>query len=117
MSIVHWRRESDISSSSIEELRSQISGRLVLPDDGDYDEVRPIWNAMIDKRPAVFVQCAGAGDVATSIRFARNDGLEIAVRGAGHNIAGNALCDGGLVIDLSKLTNVRVDKQLLQLVN
>jgi FAD/FMN-containing dehydrogenase len=93
----------------IEKLRSRAKGRIVLPGDPNYDEVRKIWNAMIDRRPAVIVQCAGADDVPPAISFARENGLEISIRGAGHNIAGNALCDNGLMIDFSNMRNVRVD--------
>lgn len=92
-------------------LKSEIKGKIVLPDDSNYDEVRQIWNAMIDRRPAVIMQCADADDVRQSLIFAREYGLEISIRGAGHNIAGNALCDGGVTIDLSKMKNVRVDAE------
>jgi FAD/FMN-containing dehydrogenase len=93
----------------VEELRSKVKGRIVLPADPDYDEVRKIWNAMIDRRPAVIVQCSDADDVPPAIAFARENGLEISIRGAGHNIAGNALCDNGLMIDFSNMKNVHVD--------
>lgn len=93
----------------IDQLRNNIKGRLVLPNDADYDEIRVIWNAMIDRRPAVFVQCAEAGDVPTAVSFANQNGLEISIRGAGHNIAGNSISDDGLVIDFSNMKNVRVD--------
>jgi FAD/FMN-containing dehydrogenase len=93
----------------VEELRSKVKGRIVLPADPDYDEVRKIWNAMIDRRPAVIVQCSDADDVSPAIAFARENGLEISIRGAGHNIAGNALCDNGLMIDFSNMKNVHVD--------
>jgi hypothetical protein len=98
-----------INGDKIDQLRSKIKGRLVLPGDPDYDRVRTIWNAMIDRRPALFVQCAEADDVTQALAFARQNNLEIAVRGAGHNIAGNSLCDNGIVIDLSTMKNVRVD--------
>jgi FAD/FMN-containing dehydrogenase len=88
-----------------------VKGQVILPDESRYDEVREIWNAMIDRRPAVIVQCAEADDVPPVIIFARENGLEISIRGAGHNIAGNAVCDNGVMIDLSTLTNVRVDAQ------
>ncbi len=90
-------------------LRNALQGRLLLPADADYPQARQIWNAMIDRRPAVIVQCAGTDDVRTALRFARRHALEVAVRGGGHNIAGNALCDGGLLIDLSTTREVEVD--------
>ena len=92
-----------------EKLKSKLKGRIVLPGDAGYDEVRKIWNAMIDRRPAVIVQCAQAGDVSHALAFARWNGHEISIRGAGHNIAGNAVCEGGMMIDLSTMTNVSVD--------
>src|SRR5258708_25796371 len=90
-------------------LRNQIKGQVVLPEDPNYDEVRKIWNAMIDRHPALIVRCAEAADVVLSIAYARENKLEISIRGAGHNIAGNAVCDNGLMIDLSLMKNVRID--------
>ncbi len=92
-------------------LQSRIKGRIIGPSDRDYDASREIWNAMIDRRPALLVQCASADDVAPALAFAREHGLEISVRGAGHNIAGNALCDGGVTIDFSAMREVRVDAE------
>ena len=92
-----------------EHLKSKVKGRIVIPDDQDYDKVREIWNAMIDRRPAVIVQCEDANDVSHAIAFARENKLEISIRGGGHNIAGNALCDDGLMIDFSAMKDVRVD--------
>lgn len=93
----------------IEKLKTSVKGRVVLPDDPNYDEVREIWNAMIDHRPAVIVQCAQADDVAYAIAFARENKLEISVRGGGHNIAGTAVCDNGVMIDLSMMKNVCIN--------
>lgn len=98
-----------ITTDKINQLKNDIKGRLVLPTDTDYDEIRVIWNAMIDRRPAVFVQCAEADDVPAAISFANQNGLEISIRGAGHNIAGNSISDDGLVIDFSNMKNVHVD--------
>ena len=92
-------------------LKETISGELILPDSPHYDEVRTIWNAMIDKRPAAIVRCAGVADVVAAVNFAREAGMLLAVHGGGHNIAGKSMCDDGLVIDLSKLNAVRVDPQ------
>ena len=96
----------------IDQLRASLRGRLITSDDPDYDQARTVWNGMIDRRPGLIVRCAGAADVIQSVRFAREHGLTLAVRGGGHNIAGNALSDGGLVIDLSSMRAVRVDPQL-----
>ena len=92
-----------------EELKDTIKGSVLVPDDPGYEEARQIWNAMIDRRPALIVQCVQADDVLPVIRFARKNGLELSIRGAGHNIAGNALCDNGVTIDFSRMKNVRVD--------
>ncbi len=89
---------------------ANFSGTLLTPDSPGYDEARTIWNAMIDRRPGLIVQCADAKDVARAVRFARAHDLLVAVRGGGHNIAGNAVCDGGLMIDLSPMRSVRVDQ-------
>jgi FAD/FMN-containing dehydrogenase len=98
-----------IPKETIENLKSNIKGQIVLPSDSSYDEVRGIWNAMIERRPAVIVRCAEANDVPHAISFARENGLELSIRGAGHNIAGNALCDNGVMIDFSTMRSVRVD--------
>ena len=98
-----------LNNGAIEELRRHVKGQIVLPGDPNYDEVRKVWNAMINRRPAVIVQCKGPDDVPHAIQCARQNGLEISVRGAGHNIAGNAVCEGGMMIDLSLMKNVRVD--------
>lgn len=91
------------------DLRAKLRGRLILPDDADYEEARHVWNGMIDKRPAAIVRCAGPADVVQAVDFARSQGMLVAARGGGHNVAGNATCDGGLVIDLSRMKGMRVD--------
>jgi FAD/FMN-containing dehydrogenase len=98
-----------LHASKIEELKWSFKGKIILPSDAAYDSARKIWNAMIDKRPAVIARCATTSDVARGVNFARDTGLVLAVRGGGHNIAGNALCDDGLVIDLSQMKAARVD--------
>ncbi|MEN8224495.1 MAG: FAD-binding oxidoreductase [Bacteroidota bacterium] len=90
-------------------LKSTIDGQLILPGDSAYDETRKIWNGMFDKKPGVIVQCMSASDVASSINFARDNKLLIAVRGGGHNSAGTASCDNGMMIDLSLMQNTEVD--------
>ena len=96
-------------SEAIARIKGTIKGRVLTPDDPNYDEARQIWNAMINRRPAIIVQPADAGDVGPAIQFSRANALEISVRGAGHNIAGNAVCNDGMMIDFSKMRNVRVD--------
>ncbi len=92
-----------------DDLRRKLKGRIAVPGDPSYDDSRRIWNAMIDRRPAVVVQCAEAADVAAAIAFGRENGLEISVRGGGHNIGGHAVCDNGLMLDLSPMKTVRVE--------
>jgi FAD/FMN-containing dehydrogenase len=91
------------------ELKRNIAGEVILPQDAGYDPARAIWNAMIDKRPALIVRCASTPDVVRAVNFARDNRLALAIRGGGHNIAGNALCDDGIVIDLSQMKNANVD--------
>jgi FAD/FMN-containing dehydrogenase len=98
-------------NEKINTLKDKVKGQIVLPDDANYNEVREIWNAMIDRRPAAIVQCADADDVSHAIYYARENELEISIRGGGHNIAGSALCDNGMMIDLSNMRAVRVDAE------
>ena len=100
-----------VAGDAVEALGASLRGRLVSAVSADYDEARSIWNAMIDKRPGLIVECAGAADVIRAVNFARENQILVAVRGAGHNIAGNAICDGGIVISLSGMKSVRVDPE------
>ena len=86
-----------------------LRGRLIDPDHPDYDKARAVWNGAIDRRPSLIAQCIGSTDVMAAVRFARDHDLEIAIRGGGHNVAGTAVCDDGIVIDLSAMRGVRVD--------
>jgi FAD/FMN-containing dehydrogenase len=99
-----------VLDADVGEHLSNLKGSLLTPDSPGYDEARTIWNAMIDRRPGLIVRCADATDVARAVRFARSHDLLVAVRGGGHNIAGNAVCDGGLVIDLSPMRSIQVDQ-------
>jgi FAD/FMN-containing dehydrogenase len=96
-------------NTNVADLKKHLNGKVILPDDANYDELRRIWNAMIDRRPCAIVRCADANDVQHSIEFAHKGNQEISIRGAGHNIAGNAVCNNGILIDLSGWKNVRVD--------
>lgn len=98
-----------IGVAALEALPAGLRGSLLREDDDAYEEARVIWNAMIDRKPGLIVRCSGAADVMQAIRFARDNQLLVAVRGGGHNIAGSALCDGGLMINLSPMKSVRVD--------
>ena len=95
--------------NSIETLRKNLDGPLVLPEDPHYNEVRAIWNGMIDRMPAVIVRCRNESDVAQAVKHAREHKLTVSIRGGGHNIAGHAVSEGGMMIDLSLMKEVRVD--------
>jgi FAD/FMN-containing dehydrogenase len=90
-------------------LRNGLRGELLLPDDPGYDEARAIWNGMIDRRPGLIIRCLGANDVAAGVDYAREQGLPLAVKGGGHNVAGNAVCDDGVMLDLSLMRSVQVN--------
>jgi FAD/FMN-containing dehydrogenase len=94
---------------SIEQLRGAFRGELIQPGDGAYESARKVYNGMIDKRPKVIARCADVADVMAAVQFGRENDLLTAIRGGGHNGAGLGTCDGGLVIDLSRMKGVRVD--------
>jgi FAD/FMN-containing dehydrogenase len=98
-----------LDSKAVDELRARVRGQILMPVDAEYDATRRIWNAMIDKRPALIVRCAGAADVGAAVRFAAAHELLVSVRGGGHNVAGTAICEDGLMIDLSPMKGIRVD--------
>src|SRR5689334_19759673 len=97
------------SDATIETFRKEFGGEALVPSDAGYDEARSIWNGDIDRRPAVIAKCTSSAHVAAATNYARQAGLEISVRGGGHNFAGHALTDGGLTIDLSLMRSVEVD--------
>ena len=101
--------DATVDASAIQTLRSALRGELISPGDPGYDPARTIFNAMIDKRPALIARCAGASDVVECVRFARDRQLIVSVRGTGHNVAGLSISDDGFVIDLSRMKSVRVN--------
>jgi FAD/FMN-containing dehydrogenase len=103
-----------IPAAGIEALRSSLKGQVCLKGEPAYDEARTIWNAMIDRSPGVVIRCADAADVIGAVRFANTHDLDIAVRGGGHNIAGNAVCEGGVLIDLTPMKSVHVDPKAMR---
>jgi FAD/FMN-containing dehydrogenase len=95
--------------NDIESLKQRLDGTVILPGDSTYDEARSIWNGMIDRKPAVIVRCRTEADVTHAVKYAGENQLIVSIRGGGHNIAGHAVCDGGVMIDLSTMKEVRVD--------
>lgn len=103
--------EGALGGRSVEEFGSRLRGELLLAGDAGYDEARKVWNGMIDRHPALIARCKSAADVVSAVDFARESGLLVAVRGGGHNVAGTATVDGGLLIDLSPMKGIRVDPE------
>ena len=98
-----------LQATRLEQLRENFTGELLLPGNDAYDTARRIWNAMIDRRPALIARCATVSDVVHAVNFARDTGLVLAIRAGGHNIAGHAMCDDGVVIDLSRMRAATLD--------
>jgi FAD/FMN-containing dehydrogenase len=101
--------ENVIEATELQEFRNGLKGASLVAKDDGYDEARTVWNGSIDKHPAIIVQCSGVADVIESVNFARKHDLLTAVRGGSHNVAGNSVCEGGLVIDMGPMNSVRVD--------
>ena len=101
-----------LCSSAVAAFRDQLRGWLVTPEDASYDSARRVWNGRIDRRPALIAYCANQADVASAVRLARERELRAAVRSGGHSCAGTAVCDGGLVIDLSLMKAIEMDAPL-----
>jgi hypothetical protein len=102
-------RATKLDTETLGQFAAGLRGTLLTPESDGYDESRTIWNAMIDRKPGLIVECAGAADVARAVRFAREHDLLVSVRSGGHNIAGSAVCDGGLMISLARMKSIRVD--------
>jgi FAD/FMN-containing dehydrogenase len=103
--------ERSLRASDVAQFRKSLRGDLVLPDHPDYEAARRVWNGVVDRRPAIIACCTGPDDVIAAVSFARAQDLQVAVRGGGHNLAGHAVCDGGLVIDLSRMKGIEVDPE------
>jgi FAD/FMN-containing dehydrogenase len=101
--------EIQLEQKILDQFKARLRGELLLPGEAAYDDARSIWNAMIDRHPALVVRCRGAGDIVAAIGFARDNGLPLSVKGGGHNIAGLAVCDGGVMLDMAHARGVWVD--------
>jgi FAD/FMN-containing dehydrogenase len=104
-------RDIDLSQEILDKFKTQLKGPVMGPGNAGYDEARSMWNAMIDRKPALIVRCLGTGDVIACVRFAREHGLLLCIKGGGHNIAGLAVADGALTLDMSLMRGVWVDPQ------
>ena len=100
-----------LGEATLTELRARMLGPVISPGDPGYDTARRIWNHAIDRRPALVLGCSGVADVISGVEFARSEGLAVAVRGGAHSVAGFSTCDGGVVLDLSAMAAVRVDRR------
>src|SRR4051794_15514821 len=98
-----------LGEATVRELETGLSGTVIRPGDDAYEAARRIWNHSIDKHPALVVRPTSTEDVVRAVRFARSEGLPIAVRGGAHSVAGFSTCDDGIVIDLARLNSVSVD--------
>ena len=98
-----------MAAIDVQSFRSTFHGQLFEPADAGYNEARQIWNASVDKHPRLIARCSGVADVVAAVNFGRANDLVTAIRGGGHNVGGRALCDGGIVIDLSRMRSVHVD--------
>jgi FAD/FMN-containing dehydrogenase len=103
--------ERTVLAVAVEELAPQFSGDLLQAGDAGYDEARLVWNGLYDRRPALIARCRGVGDVVAAVNFARDSGLEVAVRSGGHSAVGYGTCDGGIVVDLSAMNSIEVDPE------
>lgn len=100
-----------LSPALISDIRENVTGLVLTPDDSLYDDVRKVWNGMIDRHPALIIRCQSVHDVIVAVNAARQHHLPLAIRGGGHNVTGNAVCDGGIMIDMSLMRKVQVDPE------
>ena len=110
MTLVHHSTATPVlGAATLADLRAGLHGALLRPGVAGYDSARKLWNGMVDRYPAAIVRCADSADVIRAVQFARSNGLRVAVRGGGHNVSGNASCDGGMVIDLSQMKRIQIN--------
>jgi FAD/FMN-containing dehydrogenase len=102
-------QSDQIDDSAIRAFNDQLRGDLLEPEDDGYDDARTIWNAMIDREPAMIARCTGTADVISAVNFARENAVRLSVKSGGHHVSGAAVCEDGLMIDLSRMNAVRVD--------
>jgi FAD/FMN-containing dehydrogenase len=103
--------DAETFAAAVESLRGSLRGEALVEGDDGYDAARAVWNAMIDRRPLLVARCKGVADVIEAVGFARDQGLAVSIRGGAHNVAGHAVCDGGMMLDLSLMRAVRVDPE------
>ena len=98
-------------TGAVDRLRDNMRGELITPTDLQYETARKLWNGMIDKKPALIARCACVGDVISAVNFSKEHNLFLSIQGGGHNVAGTAIAEGGIVIDLSAMRNVSLDSE------
>src|SRR5215471_17757105 len=103
--------QTALDQEAVHHLRTTLSGTLISRHDGDYDDARKVWNGMIDKYPALIVRCIHATDVIAAVTFAREQGMDVAVRSGGHSFGGHSTIDGGILIDLSLMKEITIDRR------
>ena len=104
-------REKDLNKEALDGLRLRLKGPILLPGDSGYEESRTVWNAMINKKPVFVVKCVGTADVIECVNFARQNDILLCIKGGGHNIAGLAIADGAMLLDMSLMRGVWVDRE------
>src|SRR5690242_17084068 len=100
-----------LDNQLLDELGSRVTGSVITPDHGTYDATRAVHNGLIDRKPALIVRARSAQDVVAALAFARSHGFEVSVRGGGHNVAGRAVTDGGVMIDLAEMKSITIDPE------
>src|SRR5687768_11151463 len=109
--VVRSTSPASLSSATVTAFRARLHGEVLTSSDRGYDDARRVWNAMVDKRPALIARCADDDDIAAAVHFAREQDLALSIRGGGHNVAGLAVTDGGLMIDCAPMKRIAIDPQ------